>query len=89
MCQAKLAHGSIWCIKHLATRFQSDEVFIFTALSPYAQVGVPAERIQRLGEEDNFWESGATGPCGPCSELYYDFHPERGTQGADLNDDSR
>jgi len=42
------------------------------------QVGVPVERIKRLGEEDNFWTSGATGPCGPCSEIYYDFHPERG-----------
>lgn len=41
-------------------------------------MGVPANRIKKLGEEDNFWTSGATGPCGPCSELYYDFHPERG-----------
>ena len=56
---------------------------------PCAQVGVPEERIQRLGEDDNFWASGPTGPCGPCSELYYDFHPEQGTRGADLNDDSR
>ncbi|WVZ21377.1 hypothetical protein V8G54_008699 [Vigna mungo] len=53
------------------------------------EVGVPVERIKRLGEEDNFWTSGVTGPCGPCSELYYDFHPERGHVDADLNDDTR
>lgn len=35
------------------------------------EVGVPAERIVRLGKEDNFWEHGS-GPCGPCSELYFD-----------------
>ncbi|KAJ9522486.1 hypothetical protein QJQ45_008228 [Haematococcus lacustris] len=52
-------------------------------------VGVPAERIKRMGAADNFWASGPTGPCGPCSELYYDFHPERGPQGASLEDDSR
>jgi alanyl-tRNA synthetase len=38
--------------------------------------GVPKERIARLNEEDNFWQMGETGPCGPCSEIYYDFGPE-------------
>ncbi|XP_030522882.1 alanine--tRNA ligase, chloroplastic/mitochondrial isoform X1 [Rhodamnia argentea] len=55
----------------------------------HQEVGVPADRIKRMGEDDNFWTSGVTGPCGPCSEIYYDFHPERGTFDADLGDDSR
>lgn len=50
-------------------------------------VGIPADRIQRMGE-DNFWASGPTGPCGPCSEIYYDFHPHR-SDSIDLTDDSR
>lgn len=53
------------------------------------QVHVPEARIVRMGAADNFWAAGATGPCGGCSELYYDFFPERGTAGADLEDDSR
>ncbi|KAL8115806.1 hypothetical protein AgCh_022345 [Apium graveolens] len=53
------------------------------------EIGVPVNRIKRMGEEDNFWTSGVTGPCGPCSEIYYDFHPERGYSDTDLNDDTR
>ncbi|MQA85041.1 MAG: alanine--tRNA ligase [Streptosporangiales bacterium] len=44
-------------------------------------VGVPAERIQRLGMEENFWSMGVPGPCGPCSEICYDRGPEYGPDG--------
>ncbi|MGA1865144.1 MAG: alanine--tRNA ligase, partial [bacterium] len=40
------------------------------------QIGIPAERIVRLGEKDNFWAMGDTGPCGPCSEIIFDQCPE-------------
>ena len=43
-------------------------------------VGVPKDRLQRMGD-DNFWKMGDTGPCGPCSELYYDRGPEYGEAG--------
>ncbi len=50
------------------------------------QVGVPMNRIQRLGDADNFWQMGETGPCGPCSEIHIDRGPAFGPDGGPLND---
>jgi alanyl-tRNA synthetase len=48
------------------------------AIECWRSVGVPEERIVHLGRADNFWQGGPTGPCGPCSELYYDRGPDFG-----------
>src|SRR5262249_44256614 len=50
----------------------------------HQQVGVPADRIVRLGEKDNFWAMGDTGPCGPCSEIHIDQGPALGTGPEDV-----
>lgn len=52
----------------------------------HEQVGVPMNRIQRLGDKDNYWQMGETGPCGPCSELHIDRGPAFGPDGGPLGD---
>ncbi|WKX73445.1 alanine--tRNA ligase [Streptomyces sp. XD-27] len=52
-------------------------------------VGVPAERIQRLGMGPNYWSMGVPGPCGPCSEINYDRGPEFGVEGGPAVNDER
>ncbi|GAB2906920.1 alanine--tRNA ligase [Neomicrococcus lactis] len=51
--------------------------------------GLPVERIQRMGMEDNYWSTGQPGPAGPCSEIYYDRGPEYGQDGGPAVDDTR
>ncbi len=53
------------------------------------QIGVPLERIQRRGMEDNFWSMGVPGPCGPCSEIYYDRGAQYGKEGGPIADEDR
>ena len=53
------------------------------------KVGVPKERIQRRDMADNFWSMGVPGPCGPCSEIYYDRGPAYGAEGGPIADENR
>jgi alanyl-tRNA synthetase len=45
----------------------------------HRDMGVPRERIYKLGDKSNFWEMGDVGPCGPCTEIFFDHGPERST----------
>ena len=53
------------------------------------KIGIPLDRIQRRGMDDNFWSMGVPGPCGPCSEIYYDRGPEYGSEGGPIADENR
>ncbi|MEV4756783.1 alanine--tRNA ligase [Micromonospora sp. NPDC049559] len=59
------------------------------AIDIWRRTGMPAERIVRRGKKDNFWSMGIPGPCGPCSELYYDRGPEYGREGGPEVDEDR
>ena len=74
--QMKLDPAKLWATVYRGDpehSLDADEV----AIAAWERVGVPPERITRLGE-DNFWKAGPTGPCGPCSEIYFDRGVERG-----------
>jgi alanyl-tRNA synthetase len=70
----------IWATVYL----DDDEAF-----GLWREVGVPAERIQRRGREDNYWDMGVAGPCGPSSEIYIDRGPEFGREGGPIADEER
>lgn len=55
----------------------------------HREVGLPLDRIQRRGMADNFWSMGVPGPCGPCSEIYYDRGSEHGRDGGPVVDEDR
>ncbi|MFL6219414.1 MAG: alanine--tRNA ligase [Actinomycetes bacterium] len=59
------------------------------AFGLWREIGVPAERIQRLGKEDNFWDMGVPGPCGPSSEIHYDRGPTFGPDGGPASESDR
>jgi alanyl-tRNA synthetase len=72
----KLNKDRLWTAVYL----DDDEAY-----SEWRKAGVPPERIVRYGEEDNYWFSGDVGPCGPCSEIYYDFGEQFGCEECEPN----
>ena len=55
----------------------------------HKKIGIPLERIQRRDMADNFWSMGVPGPCGPCSEIYFDRGPAYGVEGGPIADENR
>ena len=55
----------------------------------HKKIGIPKERIQRRDMADNFWSMGVPGPCGPCSEIYFDRGPAYGIDGGPIADENR
>lgn len=68
-----------------ATVYQDDD----ETVRLWREIGIPAERIQRLGKADNFWSAGGPGPCGPCTELFYDRGRRYGEEGGPAVDTER
>ncbi|MFJ6278659.1 alanine--tRNA ligase [Arthrobacter subterraneus] len=76
-----LAPERLW-----VTVYQDDE----EALAIWRdEVGFPAERIQKFGKKDNYWNTGQPGPGGPCSEIFYDRGPDYGRDGGPQADEDR
>ena len=67
---------------HITIFLDDDEAY-----GHWRDVGVGEPYIHRCGEEHNYWHSGPPGPCGPDSEIFYDYFPERGVEGAHPEDD--
>ena len=63
---------------HVSIHDADDEAY-----AAWRDTGVPHERIHRYDESENYWYSGPVGPCGPNTEIFYDYFPERGAEGAD------
>ncbi|MCY3599581.1 MAG: alanine--tRNA ligase [Gemmatimonadetes bacterium] len=64
-----LEPGRLWATVH----HDDDDAFDLWL----KRTSIPESRIRRMGDKDNFWQMGDTGPCGPCSELHYDLRTER------------
>jgi len=66
--EIKLSKDRLW-----VTVFEEDDEAADIWLN---EIGMPTERVLRIGAKDNFWSMGNTGPCGPCSEIFYDHGPD-------------